>query len=62
MGGRVAQIVAMRRPEGLAGVVLVAPAPPTPMPVSEVQRAAMLESDGSPEGVQQRFPRRTVST
>ena len=42
-----------RRPEGLAGVVLVAPAPPTPMPVPAAQRAAMLGSYGSREGVQQ---------
>lgn len=53
MGGKVAQIVAARRPGALAGIVLVAPAPPTPMPVPEEQRAAMLESYGSLEGVQQ---------
>jgi pimeloyl-ACP methyl ester carboxylesterase len=53
MGGKVAQIVAKRRPDGLAGLVLVAPAPPTPMPVPEAQRAAMLESYGSREGVEQ---------
>jgi len=32
MGGKVAQIVAARRPKELVGMVLVAPAPPTPMP------------------------------
>lgn len=53
MGGKVAQIVAARRPEGLVGMVLVAPAPPTPMPVPEAQRAAMLESYGTREGVLQ---------
>jgi len=53
MGGKVARIIAARRPEGLAGVVLVAPAPPTPMPVPEAQRASMLESYGSREGVLQ---------
>ncbi|QKG23082.1 alpha/beta fold hydrolase [Actinomadura verrucosospora] len=30
MGGKVAQLAASRRPEGLAGLVLVAPAPPRP--------------------------------
>jgi pimeloyl-ACP methyl ester carboxylesterase len=30
MGGKIAQIVAARRPEGLAGLVLIAPAPPQP--------------------------------
>lgn len=53
MGGKVAQIVAGRRPAGLAGLVLVAPAPPTPMPAPEAQRAAMLASYGSREGVLQ---------
>jgi pimeloyl-ACP methyl ester carboxylesterase len=53
MGGKVAQIIAARRPDGLEGIVLVAPAPPTPMPVPENQRAAMLESYGTREGVLQ---------
>jgi pimeloyl-ACP methyl ester carboxylesterase len=30
MGGKVAQMVASRRPDGLAGLVLIAPAPPRP--------------------------------
>jgi pimeloyl-ACP methyl ester carboxylesterase len=53
MGGKVAQIVATRRPARLVGLVLVAPAPPTPMPVPEPQRAAMLASYSSREGVEQ---------
>jgi 3-oxoadipate enol-lactonase len=53
MGGKVAQIVAARRPRGLAGLVLVAPAPPTPMLVPEAQRAGMLASYGSRDGVLQ---------
>jgi pimeloyl-ACP methyl ester carboxylesterase len=53
MGGKVAQTVATRRPAGLVGLVLVAPAPPTPMLVPEPQRAAMLASYGSREGVEQ---------
>lgn len=31
MGGKVAQLVAARRPDGLAGLVLIAPAPPRPV-------------------------------
>lgn len=31
MGGKVAQLIASRRPQGLAGLVLVAPSPPTPL-------------------------------
>jgi pimeloyl-ACP methyl ester carboxylesterase len=53
MGGKVAQIVAKRTPQGLAGLVLVAPAPPTPMPAPKEQRAAMLESYRSREGALQ---------
>ena len=53
MCGKVAQIVAARRPASLLGLVLVAPAPPTPMPVLEAQRGAMLASYGSREGVPQ---------
>ena len=43
MGGKVAQIVAARRPKELVGLVLIAPAPPTPMPVPETVRAGMLQ-------------------
>jgi pimeloyl-ACP methyl ester carboxylesterase len=53
MGGKVAQIVATRRPKQLAGLLLVAPGPPTPMPVPEAVRAGMLQSYGSREGVLQ---------
>jgi len=53
MGGKVAQILAARRPDGLEGLILVAPAPPVPMPVPEAARQAMLESYGSRAGVQQ---------
>jgi pimeloyl-ACP methyl ester carboxylesterase len=36
MGGKVAQLAASRRPEGLAGLVLIAPAPPRPAIDAEV--------------------------
>jgi len=51
MGGKIAQIVGARRPAGLKGLVLVAPAPPTPMGVPKEQRDAILESYQSPAGV-----------
>jgi pimeloyl-ACP methyl ester carboxylesterase len=38
MGGKVAQLVAARHPAGLRGLILFAPAPPTPMNVPEEQR------------------------
>ena len=50
MGGKVAQIVATRRPKELVGMVLVAPAPPTPMPVPENVRAGMLHQYSSRAG------------
>lgn len=53
MGGKVAQIVAARVVSRVAGLVLVAPAPPGPMPVPAEGRAAMLASYQSREGVEQ---------
>jgi pimeloyl-ACP methyl ester carboxylesterase len=41
MGGKVAQRIASRRPSGLQGLVLVAPSPPSPMLLSEEQRATL---------------------
>lgn len=51
MGGKVAQLLAGRRPIGLAGLVLVAPAPPTPMQIPPAVRAGMLASYQSRDGV-----------
>ncbi len=51
MGGKVAQILAGRRSRGLAGLVLVAPAPPTPMQVPAEIRAGMLTSYQTSAGV-----------
>jgi pimeloyl-ACP methyl ester carboxylesterase len=42
MGGKTAQLVASRRPKGLVGLVLVAPAPPSPLIIPEEVRV-MLE-------------------
>jgi pimeloyl-ACP methyl ester carboxylesterase len=41
MGGKVAQLMASRRPEGLAGLVLVAPSPPPPMAIPPEVREMM---------------------
>ncbi len=41
MGGKVAQLMASRRPAGLAGLVLVAPSPPTPMSLPAAARETM---------------------
>ena len=46
MGGKIATLLASRRPAGLAGLVLVAPSPPTPEPIPD--RAAMLSGFHDP--------------
>lgn len=51
MGGKVAQLVAARRPEGLASLVLLAPAPAKAFSVPETQRQMMLDSYQSEQGV-----------
>jgi pimeloyl-ACP methyl ester carboxylesterase len=56
MGGKVAQIVAAKRPSGLAGLVLVAPAPPTPLHTPPEARAQIRESYDSREGMRGLFP------
>ena len=44
MGGKVAQLLASRRPRGLVGLVLVAPAPPTPVRFPEEIRQSQLHA------------------
>lgn len=51
MGGKIAQILAGRRPDGLRAVVLVAPAPPTPLHVPDAQARSMLTSYTTPDGI-----------
>jgi 3-oxoadipate enol-lactonase len=41
MGGKVAQLLAARRPQGLVGLVLVAPSPPVPLKLPPEALAAM---------------------
>ena len=52
MGGKVAQLIASRRPSGLEGLVLVAPSPPSPMLLSEEQRAILSGAYQSRESVE----------
>lgn len=51
MGGKIAQLLASRRPAGLAGLVLVAPSPPTPMALPPEARAAMASAYDTPASV-----------
>ncbi|WP_175939852.1 alpha/beta fold hydrolase [Caballeronia sp. BCC1704] len=52
MGGKVAQLIASRRPKGLEGLVLVAPSPPSPMRLSEQERATLSGAYASRESVE----------
>jgi pimeloyl-ACP methyl ester carboxylesterase len=51
MGGKTAQLLASRRPPGLAGLVLVAPSPPSPTILSNEQCAALLHAYDSRESI-----------
>ncbi|MCX2561136.1 alpha/beta hydrolase [Acetobacter farinalis] len=44
MGGKVAQLMASRRPTGLVGLILVAPSPPSPMALSVEAREMMAKA------------------
>lgn len=51
MGGKVAQLLASRHPAGLAGLVLVAPSPPSPMNLPLEFRQSMVKAYDSRESV-----------
>ncbi len=52
MGGKVAQLMASHRPQGLAGLVLVAPSPPQPMRMPADARESMARAYSSREAVE----------
>lgn len=47
MGGKIALALAARRPDRLAGLVLLSPSPPTPEPMTADERSAALAGWGS---------------
>ena len=51
MGGKVAQLLASRRPSGLAGLVLVAPSPPSPMQLPLEARQGMVAAYASRDSI-----------
>ncbi|MFD4502977.1 alpha/beta fold hydrolase [Streptomyces sp. NPDC058457] len=53
MGGKVAQLLAARKPAGLRGVVLVAPAPPAPIGVTEQMQEMAFHAYESEEAILQ---------
>ena len=46
MGGKTALALAARQPEGLRGLILIAPSPPTPQPMSNEERRQEIDSYG----------------
>jgi pimeloyl-ACP methyl ester carboxylesterase len=46
MGGKIALAIAARAPVGLQGLILLAPSPPTPEPISDADRAQLMASWG----------------
>jgi pimeloyl-ACP methyl ester carboxylesterase len=51
MGGKIGQLMASRRPNGLVGLVLVAPAPPTALDLPLAARQAMVGAYDSRESI-----------
>lgn len=51
MGGKVAQLLASRRPSGMAGLVLVAPSPPSPMQLPLEVRQGMVAAYSSRDSI-----------
>ena len=51
MGGKTAQVLASRRPEGLQGVALVASSPASPMQIDQAQRDQMKGAYASRESI-----------
>jgi len=61
MGGKVAQLLASQRAPGLVGLVLVAPAPPTPQNIPEPARQAQLHAYDNRENALQALAFLTAS-
>jgi pimeloyl-ACP methyl ester carboxylesterase len=60
MGGKVAQFLASEPPPGLVGLVLVAPAPPTPQNIPEPAKQAQLHAYDNRENALQALAFRTA--
>jgi 3-oxoadipate enol-lactonase len=53
LGGKISQLIASRKPEGLVGLVLVAPAPPTPLRFPEEMRETQIHAYDNRENILQ---------
>lgn len=51
LGGKISQLIASRNPEGLQGLVLVAPAPPTPLRFPDEMRETQIHGYDNRENV-----------
>ena len=57
MGGKIALAVAARHPPGLRGLLLLAPSPPGPEPLTDAERAASLAAYGQTEEAEKTLAR-----
>lgn len=55
MGAKVAAVLAGRRPAGLQALLLIAPSPPSPEPMSDQDRADLKAAHGQPERLRQHY-------
>ena len=62
MGGKIALAAALDRPAGLAGLVLIAPSPPTPEPMTPKDRRKTLASFGDLDDARSHFEEITEHT
>ena len=62
MGGKIALAAALRRPAGLAGLILIAPSPPTPEPMTPDDRRQTLASFGDVAAARAHFEEITEHT
>ena len=62
MGGKIALAAALSRPEALAGLILIAPSPQTPEPMTEEDRRKSIASFGDPAAARAHFDNITDQT
>ena len=59
MGGKIALALAARQPAGLSRLLLLAPSPPTPEPMTDADRAVALGAYGNPQAAAKTFSKIT---
>lgn len=61
MGAKVAAVLASRRPPGLSGLLLVAPSPPSPEPMTPDERAALKATHRNPRALEAHYRQISVA-